>query len=314
MKKALTIFFSILSLVGCFFWGAWASPFCASQKLSSLLLKKGNEKKSFAVLEHKSFVVVIPSYNNSEWAEKNLRSVFEQKYDNYRVIYINDASTDNTLSRVNECVAKFEQGHRVELWHNQTNRGAVDNIHRAVHSCLDDEIVVLLDGDDWFSHDRVLEKLNEVYADSSVWLTYGSYIEYPNYSYTVANFSRKLPRKVIEKNEVRNFTKKHWCLSHLRTFYSSLFKKIKIGDLLYEGKYFDTAYDLAFMIPMVEMAGSHAKYLREVFYIYNRATPLNDNKIRAKRQQQIAEYIIGLPRYSPLTSLGWDGEKEGDKL
>ena len=47
----------------------------------------------FAVTEHKPFVIVVPSYNNSSWVEKNLRSIFEQKYDNYRVVYINDAST-----------------------------------------------------------------------------------------------------------------------------------------------------------------------------------------------------------------------------
>ena len=50
----------------------------------------------FAVKEHKPFVVIVPSYNNSEWVERNLRSIFEQKYDNFRVIYIDDASTDGT--------------------------------------------------------------------------------------------------------------------------------------------------------------------------------------------------------------------------
>ncbi len=264
----------------------------------------------FAVEEHKSFVIVVASYNNEEWAEKNLRSIFEQKYDNYRVIYIDDASKDGTFAKVKQNITKYQQWHRVDLIHNEYNRGAVENIYRAVRSCLDEEIVVLLDGDDWFPHEHVLERLNEAYADPSVWLTYGSYVEYPSYSYTVANFSQELPQKVIEKNSVREFTKEQWYLSHLRTFYSALFKKIKRTDLLYEGKYFDTAYDLAFMIPMVEMAGIHARFIKEILCIYNRSQNMKEQQMRSKRQQQLSKHILGLPCYSQLASLDSDRSLE----
>jgi len=40
----------------------------------------------------KSMVVIIPSYNNESYCEKNLTSVFSQQYENYRVIYIDDCS------------------------------------------------------------------------------------------------------------------------------------------------------------------------------------------------------------------------------
>ena len=47
-------------------------------------------------IRERSIVVIIPSYNNVRWVEKNLMSVFEQKYENFRVIYIDDCSTDGT--------------------------------------------------------------------------------------------------------------------------------------------------------------------------------------------------------------------------
>ena len=87
-----------------------------------------------------------------------------------------------------------------------------------------------LDGDDWFAHDMVLERLNEIYADPEIWLTYGSYIEYPNYGYSVANFAQPVPKRIFEKQSIREYTRKHWCFCQLRTFYASLFKKIKIED------------------------------------------------------------------------------------
>ena len=261
---------------------------------------KPKSQDLYVVSEHKPFVIIVPSYNNSEWVEKNLSSIFAQKYDNYRVIYIDDASVDATGIHVEDYVAQCKMAHRIEVIHNLSNRGACENIYRAIHSCGDEEIALVLDGDDWLAYDRVLERLNEIYANPDTWLTYGSYIEYPSYSYTVANFSRPLPEAVLKKNSIREYSKKHYCFSHLKTFQVSLFKKIKLEDFLENGKFFDAASDASFMIPMVEMAGFHAKYVREVFYIYNRATPLNDNKVRGQRQLQLTQYICGQPCYSRL--------------
>ncbi len=302
-KTVLKRFFLLTALAASFAWGALSTPLQSwGAKLGALFEKKIKEPL-FAVTEHRPFVIVVPSYNNTEWVEKNLSSIFSQKYDNYRVIYINDASTDGTLQSVQDYISAHKMAHRVEVVHNEKNRGACENIYRAIQSCRDEEIAMILDGDDWFAHDRVLQRLNEIYADPKTWLTYGSYIEYPTYGYTVANFARQLPEEIVKENKVREYTRKHWCLSQLRTFYVSLFKQITREDMQWDGKFYDATYDLAFMLPMAEMAGEHAKYIDEIFYIYNRATPLNDNKVRAKRQQAVAQHILDLPAYSRLSSL-----------
>ena len=41
-------------------------------------------------------VVIVPSYNNYKWCNSNIDSVLNQNYNNYRVIYINDCSSDET--------------------------------------------------------------------------------------------------------------------------------------------------------------------------------------------------------------------------
>ncbi|HEY2810091.1 MAG TPA: glycosyltransferase family 2 protein [Rhabdochlamydiaceae bacterium] len=254
------------------------------------------------VVEHKPFVFVIPSYNNAQWVEKNLRSIFEQKYDNFRVIYIDDASTDNTLSKVRALVAEYKQEHRVQICFNQTNCGAAENIYRAGHACADREIMIVLDGDDWVAHDQVLQKLNEKYADPAVWATYGSYIEYPSYSYTVKNYAQPIPSEMIAKNAIRSFSKGSWNLSHMRTFYAGLFKQIRLQDLIVEGSFYDAASDVAFMVPIAEMAGEHLLFIKDILYIYNRATPLNDHKVRAERQRVITEHILDRRPYLRIAS------------
>src|SRR3989304_6153185 len=51
------------------------------------------EKANF---NEKPIVVVIPSYNNKQWYQKNLDSVLTQNYHNFRIIFIDDASPDGT--------------------------------------------------------------------------------------------------------------------------------------------------------------------------------------------------------------------------
>ncbi len=278
-------------------------------KLAAKVFQPERAERLFAVTEHKPFVVVVPSYNNSLWVERNLRSIFEQKYDNYRVIYVNDGSTDSTGAQAQELAEAWSEGHRFTLIDNEENRGAMENIYRAVHLCSADEIVLILDGDDWFAHDRVFERLNEIYADPDVWVTWGSYVEYPNYAtYHVANFARPLPQSVIDGGKIRQYSKKHWCFSQLRTFYAGLFHQIKLKDLCYEGKFVDATYDVTFFVPVMEMAGAHVRYVKDILYIWNRATALNDDKVRGKRQLQIAKAIYERTPYLPLKA--WSGQEE----
>src|SRR5690348_12693937 len=91
-----------------------------------------NAEEHYPVTEQKPFVVVIASYNNESLYEKNLQSVFEQKYDNYRVIYIDDASTDKTYEKVTDYVAKQGKESQVTLIRNAKNRGPTENYYRAV--------------------------------------------------------------------------------------------------------------------------------------------------------------------------------------
>ncbi len=290
MKKILVLAIGACVLGWAFFW--------QSEQSSQL-----KPVKSCTVTEHKPFVIITPSFNNSRWCEKNLMSVFEQTYDNYRLIYIDDCSTDGTADKVQEIVERWGKRDKVQLIRNEVNRGAMANFYHAIHSCSDKEIVVCLDGDDWLAHDRVLERLNELYASPDVWLAYGGYREYP--SYKKGGYSKQLPREVIEQNQFREY---QWSTSHIRTFYAALFKKIKLQDLFKDGKFLTAAYDVGMMMPMLEMAGDKILYIdKDIFYIYNHSNPLNDDKIRWQEQLTTQQYIRSLAKYQPLGSL----EKKG---
>ncbi len=291
--KRFSIYILLLAVaVSCFVW-----------EKSYRRMKKRNRAKVvqavFPVIEEKPFVFVIPSYNNEAICERTLRSCFEQNYSNYRVIYIDDASTDKTYEKVKAFIQKENQEKRCTLIRNEKNLGGMENLYRAIHSCLDHEIVITLDGDDWLAHDWVLEKLNACYANPDIWLAYGSYMSYP--AYTRGECSRPIPREVLKESRLRSYMDEVGTVaSHLRSFYAGFCKQVKLQDVLYEGHFLPSTWDAGIMLPMLEMAQSqHISFVQDILYIYNRANPLNDDKVKRDIQQACSRYVRALPSYKP---------------
>ncbi len=271
----------------------------------------------------KSIVVIIPSYNNAKYCEGNLDSILSQKYTNFRVIYIDDRSSDGMSRMVDDYLQRrevdflsidFAEGlgsdipdvteqferevnnekHFFTLIHNVNRAGALANIYRAIMSTDDSDVIVLVDGDDKLSDKKVLQRVNESYsAKKEVWLTHGKLIEHPTGE---CKWSIPVPEEIVKRNAFREFR----CPSHLRTFYSWLFKKIDLNDLLYQGEFFPMAWDMAIMYPMIEMAADKHVFHSRVNYIYNIANNLNDNKVNADLQNELDRIIRNMPPYQPL--------------
>jgi glycosyltransferase involved in cell wall biosynthesis len=243
--------------------------------------------------------VIIPSYNNRRWYARNLRSVFAQDYGgNFRVSYIDDGSSDGTGELVQEYIAERNSGPLVSLTHNPLRVGALQNLYNTISLCADDEIIILLDGDDWFAHNGVLTRLNEVYTDTDCWMTYGQYRSWPD---NALGLSKEITSEVIEAN---SFRQHEWCSSHLRSFYAGLFKLIEREDLLApDGTFYQMAWDQAIMFPLLEMSGHRAKFNSEVLYIYNAANPLSDCRIDRELQRQLETNIRGRASYRRLHQL-----------
>lgn len=245
-------------------------------------------------LPEKPFVVLITSYNNREWYDWNLSSVFNQTYNNYRIIYIDDCSTDDTYQLVVEKVKKHAINDSVQVIRNTENKGVLANVYAASHSCADAEIIVILDGDDAFAHPEVLARINKAYQNDNVWMTYGQYIES-----TTQKIGKcaPIPNSIVQKNAYREHK---WVSSHVRTYYAWLFKSIHKDSLMHNNDFFPVATDLAAMFSMLEITGGRFECIDEVLYVYNTANSLNNFKIRRKKQLECERIIRHLPRYMPL--------------
>jgi glycosyltransferase involved in cell wall biosynthesis len=243
---------------------------------------------------YKSFVFIVPSYNNQHYYKRNLDSIFSQTYPNYRIVFIDDASFDGTAELVRAYVTAKNQDFRFILLQNIQQLGSLANIHKGASLCKPHEIIIILDGDDWLFDEKVLEKLNATYADEEVWVTYGQFVYYPS---GAPGWAAPLPPEVIANNAFRDH---NWTTTHLRSFYAGLCHRIQLKDLMYKGKFFPMAGDLALMWPILEMAGTHSRFIPDCLYVYNTENPINDEKKNKELQSFLGFVTRAKPRYQPV--------------
>jgi glycosyltransferase involved in cell wall biosynthesis len=246
----------------------------------------------------KPFVIVTAGRNAARYIDKYMRSVVGQNYKNYRIIIVDDASTDDTFFRIKKTAYHLNREIPITLIQNQTRQGAMYNYYHAIwNEVRDEEIVVIVDLDDALADAEVLNFLNIVYSDTAreIWLTYG---QFRNIHSGSIGFCCPMPEHIVKNNAFRKWPHGP---SHLRTFYAWLFKLIKKEDLMQNGEFFKMTCDLATMFPMIEMANKHFLFIRRVLLDYNDNNPLNDHRIDWELQESIGHYIRSLPPYQPLT-------------
>ncbi|MCL4360889.1 glycosyltransferase family 2 protein [Candidatus Dependentiae bacterium] len=241
------------------------------------------------------FEIVIPTRNNENICIENLKSAICQNYPHFHVTIINDVSTDKTGELLEKFIQENNLFNKITILHNRERIGALANLYNFIHTLDDNTVVVTLDGDDLLTNANVLDRIAREYLHHKAWLTYGQFIFMPNQT---KGFCRDYPKEIIKNRGFRRYT---WLASHLRTFKVGLFKKIKKEDLMIDGQFFVTAWDLAIMFPMLEMASKgHIRCIPDILYIYNTH---DDPEMTMKLVLDLDKYVRQMPKYEPLNSL-----------
>jgi hypothetical protein len=243
-------------------------------------------------------VVVVLTYNNQDYCINNINSVLNQVYENYRVIIINDNSSDKTEERILNFIKDHPQKNKITYIKNKNRLNIMANHVAAVALCKDNEIVVHVDGDDYLSSPYSLKRINAEYTKyPNTLVTYGSYCTLSNRS---RGFSEQIPDHILAENSIRNYK---WVTSHIRTFRAWLFRQINPADLKYKNKFVPCAADVTFMFPMIEMAGKNARYIDTVLGIYNDKTPQNVYKTALVTSQEIVDFMRNKKPYQRLKKI-----------
>ena len=218
------------------------------------------------------FCIIIPNYNNDHgniegktFLQKCIESVLNQTYKNFAIIIVDDMSTDTSV----KTIEKYrKQDNRITLIKNNRKRynGGSRNvgIEYAMNN-LDFDYFAMLDSDDFFVDDNVLQKINDNLWDCDLMLIGLKMIFLDN-------------SEQIKLNEYNNYEEfflsdnKTWC-----TAWSRVVKKEKMvyfpEDTLMEDRVW--SYKLADNVDF-----NKVRNLKEVCYIWNRKNTTNSVSLK----------------------------------
>lgn len=217
-------------------------------------------------IEDKFFSIIIPSYNNQQWIYKNLTSVIKQNYYHWKIYYINDGSTDGTLDVLNNLIDQYDLKNKIKVINLEKNYGQAYARNLAYKQCDDEDILVMLDGDDWLYNDKVLSYLNSIYKNNDILLTYGKYIGWEDRYLNFAT-TKKFPQDIILNKSYRKY---QWITHHLRTFKASILKTIPEWHLKDDsGNWLKCCTDVAESFWALENSNGKIYNVDETLYVYN---------------------------------------------
>lgn len=114
--------------------------------------------------------------------------------------------------------------------------------------------MLIVDGDDELVGRQVLKFFNYIFHEKNVWIAYTNFVSIRG----SVGYSRPYSNTIIERNSYR---KSGFVISHLRAFYTKLFRLINLQDLKDDdGNWFRAANDVAMYIPMMEMTHRKISY------------------------------------------------------
>lgn len=248
-------------------------------------------------MEEKNKIKIISPFRNAgHYLEKCVSSIMSQRYSDYKVVFINDCSTDGCEKYLPE------ESDKVKIITNTVRKTALENIFNAImfHS-EPDELIVLVDADDWLLTRNALKTIDEFFQSQKCWVSWGSCQWYGDV------YNRKDFSSPYSKAEFKNLRKAPFRFSHIRCFYSGLFKKIQEQDENFsifkdkKGEFYKSCYDVPIMFSLSEMASFERCYHNPVkLYAYNRETDLNDDKINQKLQTFIHEEVSNKMPFKPI--------------
>lgn len=242
------------------------------------------------------FSIIIDTCNHEKWIEKCVMSCINQDYENFEIIILDANSDDKTFEICKEFEKKYD---KIKVFQNEIRLPQVANFINLANLSKDKSILVSVDGDDWLKDSSVLKTLDVIYSSNDIWMTYGTYEEFPYRD--ISNLYHEYPKEIIENSNFRNY---RWLASHLRTFRKELILKIKHDDLKDEsGEWLSTTGDQAIMLPMLEMSGFKSKYVSNILYIYNVSDNLRDTYLNEKKQIELANYIRKKNKYKLIEKL-----------
>ena len=108
------------------------------------------------------FKIIIPNYNNEKWLTKCLDSIYNQTFKDYKVVVIDDVSTDNSCEII--------ENHPLDLTLIRLDRKAYNGgaRNKGIRYDIPSKYTIFIDSDDWLYSNDVLQAIHDKLEETKV--------------------------------------------------------------------------------------------------------------------------------------------------
>lgn len=180
--------------------------------------------------------IIIPVYNSEKYIKNTLTSVFNQTYKYWKLIIIDDASTDNTSKILYRLQKEYKDKKRIIIIKNQVNKGQAFSRNLGLKYSKS-KFVSFLDSDDFWDKNK-LKKQIKFMVTNNYDFTYTDYKivknnkiktikvpDYFNYQRFIRNSSINTCSIILNKRIIKNIYFKNLRFSEDYFFKCQILKK-----------------------------------------------------------------------------------------
>lgn len=136
------------------------------------------------------FSIIVPVRNVEATVRRTIRSILDQDWPaEPEIIVVDGASTDGTLEAIQPLVTQTTKVI------SEPDNGLYDAINKGINQATGD-VIGILNGDDYYAHDQVLQLYSDAFADERVDITFADLVY----------FSPAKPERTIRLYSSRQFT------------------------------------------------------------------------------------------------------------
>ena len=126
--------------------------------------------------------IIVPNYNHAPYLQQRLDSIYNQTFQDFEVIILDDCSTDNSKEIIEKYRNKPQTSHIV---YNEVNSGSPFKQWAKGFDLAQGEYIWIAESDDWAELNFLAEIVPILNRDTSLVLAFcESFFEYPNKSIT----------------------------------------------------------------------------------------------------------------------------------
>jgi glycosyltransferase involved in cell wall biosynthesis len=232
------------------------------------------------------FVFVVPFRNCRPFLRECAESLLSQNHRDWVAFFRDDMSEDGGREEIPEDSRIFHQVTERRL-------GGLGNVHHGIvdNGLRAEDVVCILDGDDYLTRPDAMDTVARIYSERDCLLSYGQYSMNGSTGHC----------RAYSKREFDMIREIDFIASHLKTFRYSLYMEAMRQDpscsryLDSEGAFFDMAWDIALMTPLMEVAGfDRVAFNPEAIYHY-RLHSMNEHQVSSSRQRRLAAEALAKP-------------------